>query len=185
MEAVFFKSQAEFRKWLELNHRIETELLVGFFKVDSGRLNMTWSQSVDEALCFGWIDGIRRSIDSKRYCIRFTPRKPTSTWSKINISKVEELQKKGLMKQAGIDVYENRKKSRSGIYSFENGSAKLNKGYETLFKSNKSAWDYFSRQAPSYQRNVLHWIMSARQEETQLRRLTKAILQSDKQNHLF
>jgi len=115
MTPKFFKSQADFRKWLEKNHWSKSELIVGYYKVDSGKPSMTWSQSVDQALCFGWIDGVRRSIDSERYCIRFTPRKPASNWSKININKVEELKKKRLMKQSGLDLYNNRKNSNSDL----------------------------------------------------------------------
>jgi uncharacterized protein YdeI (YjbR/CyaY-like superfamily) len=112
---IFFRDQKEFRKWLEKNHKTSTELLVGFYKVNSGKPNMTWSQSVDEALCFGWIDGIRRSIDKESYCIRFTPRKPTSNWSNVNIKKVEELKRKGLMTKSGLDAYKKRKDLKAGI----------------------------------------------------------------------
>jgi uncharacterized protein YdeI (YjbR/CyaY-like superfamily) len=185
MDPIFFQNQKEFRKWLQQNHKSESELLVGFYKVSSGKPSMTWSQSVDEALCFGWIDGIRRSIDSERYSIRFTPRKPASIWSNINIKKVEELKKKGLMKQAGLNVFHNRKIIKSGLYSFENEAVKLNDTYENIFKTNKHAWDFFTKQAPSYQRTILHWIMSAKQETTQLSRLNKTILASEKQKRIF
>ena len=126
MKPVFFKDQHEFREWLEKNHKRESEILVGYYKVGSGKPSMTWSQSVDEALCYGWIDGIRRSIDEERYCIRFTPRKPSGTWSRVNINKVAELIKKGLMRQPGLEVFNNRKISNSGIYSFENDPVTLN-----------------------------------------------------------
>lgn len=185
MTPTFFINQADFRKWLEINHKSETELLVGFYKKESGKLNMTWSQSVDEALCFGWIDGIRRSIDNESYCIRFTPRKPASNWSDINIKKVEELKKKRLMKQAGLEVFNKRKKSKSGIYSFENKPAKLNDVFEEIFKADKPAWEYFVKQAPSYQRTVFHWIMSAKQEATKLSRLNKTIIASAKQKRVY
>jgi uncharacterized protein YdeI (YjbR/CyaY-like superfamily) len=184
MEPVYFKNQEDFRKWLEKNHATETELLVGYYKVDSGMPNMTWSQSVDQALCFGWIDGIRRSIDGKRYCIRFTPRKPTSIWSKINIDKVGELKKKGLMHPMGIGAFNKRKKSKSGIYSFENRPTILSDDLEAGFKTNKNAWDFFKSQALSYQKMIIHWIMSAKQEKTRLARLEKLIIASEKQNRL-
>lgn len=184
MEPIYFKNQEEFRKWLEKNHGTETELLVGYYKVDSGMPNMTWSQSVDQALCFGWIDGIRRSIDNKRYCIRFTLRKPTSIWSKINIDKVGELKKKGLMYPSGLAAFNKRKNSKSGIYSFENRPAKLSDGLEAGFKENKSAWDYFKSQAPSYQKMITHWIMSAKQEKTRLARIDKLISASEKLSRL-
>jgi uncharacterized protein YdeI (YjbR/CyaY-like superfamily) len=119
MAAIFFSKQSEFRKWLAKNHRKETELLVGFYKVDSGKPSMTWSQSVDEALCFGWIDGVRTSIDKDSYQIRFTPRKPTSIWSSVNIKKIEALTKQGLMQPAGLASFENRKEHKSKIYSYE------------------------------------------------------------------
>ena len=184
MEPIYFKNQEEFRKWLEKNHGTETELLVGYYKVNSGIPNMTWSQSVDQALCFGWIDGIRRSIDEKRYCIRFTPRKPTSIWSKINIDKIRELKKKGLMYPSGLSIFNSRKKSKSGIYSFENEPAKFSENLESGFKTNISAWDFFKSQAPSYQKMITHWIMSAKQEKTRLARLEKLISASEKQIRL-
>jgi uncharacterized protein YdeI (YjbR/CyaY-like superfamily) len=184
MTPVYFKNQEEFRNWLEKNHKTVTELLVGYYKVDSGLPSMTWSQSVDQALCFGWIDGIRRSIDDKRYCIRFTPRKPTSIWSKINIDKVGELKKKGLMHEMGLVAFNNRKNSKSGIYSFENRPAKLSDDLEAGFISNKTAWAFFISQAPSYKKMVTFWIMSARQEKTRLARLEKLIIASEKQNRL-
>jgi uncharacterized protein YdeI (YjbR/CyaY-like superfamily) len=182
---VFFKDQKEFRKWLEENHKTRTELLVGFYKVTSGRSNMSWSQSVDEALCFGWIDGIRKSIDTESYCIRFTPRKPTSIWSNINIKKVEELKVKGLMTKSGLDAFKNKKNLKSGIYSFENSLSKLNDSFENMFKKDLSAWEFFMKQAPSYRRTIVHWIMSAKQEKTQLARLNKTILASGQQKRIF
>ena len=184
MTPVYFKDQEEFRVWLEKNHKTETELLVGYYKVDSGIPSMNWSQSVDQALCFGWIDGIRRSIDDKRYCIRFTPRKPTSIWSKININKVGELKKKGLMHPMGLAAFNKRKKSKSGIYSFENEPLKLADNLEDVFKTNKPARDFFISQAPSYQKLIIGWIMSAKQEKTRVARLEKLISASEKQNRL-
>ena len=185
MTPVYFRSQAEFRKWLEKNHKTETELLVGFYKVGSDRFNMTWSQSVDEALCYGWIDGIRRSVDNERYCIRFTPRNPTSRWSKVNIKKVEELLQKGLMKQPGIEAFNSRRDEKSIKYSYENKPAKLPHRLEKLFKANKQAWRFFSGLSPSYQRTIFFWIMSAKQEKTQLSRLNKTIKESEKQNRVM
>lgn len=184
MEPIYFKNQEEFRNWLEYNHQTETELLVGYYKVDSGMPGMTWSQSVDQALCFGWIDGVRRSIDEKRYCIRFTPRKPTSIWSKINIDKIRELKKKGLIYPSGLSIFNNRKKSKSGIYSFENEPAKFSENLEAGFKTNIIAWDFFKSQVPSYQKMITHWIMSAKQEKTRLARLEKLISASEKQNRV-
>ncbi len=185
MAPVYFHDQTEFRKWLEKNHKEETELIVGYYKVGSGIPSMTWSQSVDEALCFGWIDGIRKSIDSERYTIRFTPRRSGSIWSNINIKKVEELKKNGLMKQAGLDIFNKRKDSKSGIYSFENDTAKLNDAFETIFKANIQAYDFFTKQAPSYKKTILNWIMSAKQESTRLARLNKIITASENQKRIY
>lgn len=175
MKPVYFNDQNEFRKWLEKNHDKESEIIVGYYKVGTGKPSMTWSQSVDQAICYGWIDGIRRSIDEERYCIRFTPRKPASIWSKVNIKKVEELRKKGLMKEPGLQVYDNRKDLISGISSFEKDAAKLDDISERLFKSNQVAWDFFVKQAPSYQKTKIYWIMSARQEATRISRLNKLV----------
>ncbi len=185
MTPIFFANQKEFRKWLEKNHKTQIELLVGFYKVKSGRSNMSWSQSVDEAICFGWIDGIRRSIDEVSYCIRFTPRKPTSIWSNINIKKVEELKRKGLITKSGLEAFNNRKVSKSGIYSFENIHTKLPDTFENIFIANPHAWDFFTKQAPSYKKTINLWIMSAKQEKTQLSRLNKTIQASEKQNRIF
>ena len=170
MAPVFFKSQAHFRIWLEKNHKTATELIVGFYKVSSGKQGLTYPQSVDEALCFGWIDGIKKSVDSESYCHRFSPRRPNSVWSNINIKKVEDLTVKGLMTEMGIKAFEKRKESRSGIYSFENEKATLDDNLERKFKENKEAWNFFSRQAPSYRKTALRWIMTARQEITKLTR---------------
>lgn len=180
----FFKTQADFRKWLEKNHKTKTELIVGYHKVDSGLPSMTWSESVDQALCFGWIDGIRRSVDSKSYCIRFTPRKPTSIWSAINIKKIEELTNKGLMKPEGLAIFKKRKEHKSSIYSHENDTQILSPPFEKKFKENKEAWKFFKTQAPSYQKVMVHWIMAAKQEATRLSRLDKTINQSQAQKRV-
>jgi uncharacterized protein YdeI (YjbR/CyaY-like superfamily) len=147
--ATFFEKQEDFRKWLESNHEIETELIVGFYKVDSGKPSMNWPQSVDQALCFGWIDGVRKSIDKESYSIRFTPRRTTSNWSAINIQKVGELTKAGLMTPAGLKAFNQRKESKSGIYSYENDTLFPDSNFEVQFSKNKKAWDFFMKQAPS------------------------------------
>jgi len=175
MTATFFATQAAFRAWLKKNHKKETELLVGFYKIGSGKPSITWPQSVDEAICFGWIDGVRRSIDKDSYSIRFTPRRSTSIWSAINIKKVVELSKLGLMAPAGIKAFELRSADRSGIYSHEKDPADLRPDYKKQFKLNTLAWDYFKAQAPSYKKVMIHWIMSAKQEKTRQTRLEKAI----------
>jgi uncharacterized protein YdeI (YjbR/CyaY-like superfamily) len=171
--------------WLEENHKKETELLVGFYKKDSGKPNMTWSQSVDEALCFGWIDGVRRSIDKDSYCIRFTPRRPSSTWSTININKVKELIRLGLMQPAGLEIYKHRKEEKSGLASYEREAKQLDKNLLNKFKANKIAWKFFSKQAPSYRKTIIHWIMTAKQETTKISRLERMIKESEKQNRLM
>jgi len=185
MAPIFFNDQKEFRKWLEKNHSKESELSVGYYKVGSGKPSMTWSESVDQALCFGWIDGVRKSIDSERYCIRFTPRKPSSIWSSVNLKKVEQLTEKGLMKQSGLEIYNKRKITNAGLYSFEKETSKLSEIFENEFKSHKEAWGFFTNQAPSYQKTILHWIMSAKQEKTQQSRLTKTIIASEKQTKIY
>jgi uncharacterized protein YdeI (YjbR/CyaY-like superfamily) len=175
IQPIFFAKQSDFRKWLIKNHKKETELIVGYYKVDSGKPSITWPQSVDEALCFGWIDGVRHSIDQYAYQIRFTPRKPTSIWSAVNIKKVDELTKKGLMYPAGIAAFEKRKDDKSKIYAFENEEVKLSEDFEKLFKANKKAWNYFQALAPTYRKPTTSYIMSAKQEATKLKRLNQII----------
>ncbi len=178
MAPTFFSKQSDFRNWLQKNHKKKTELLVGFYKVGSGKPCMTWSQSVDEALCFGWIDGVRTSIDKDSYQIRFTQRKPTSIWSAININKIEVLTKQGLMQPAGLASFEKRTESRSRIYSHENEEAKFTQTFEKQFKANKKAWSYFQSLAPSYRKVSAHWVMRAKHETTKIKRLNQLISDS-------
>jgi uncharacterized protein YdeI (YjbR/CyaY-like superfamily) len=184
VSVTFFKTQEDFRKWLERHHEKETELIVGFYKVDSGKPSMSWSQSVDQALCFGWIDGVRKSIDKESYSIRFTPRRNTSNWSAINIKKIEDLTKTGLMKPAGLKAFSLRKESKSEIYSYENDTTFLDSNYEIQFRENKNAWDFFLKQAPSYRKAIMRWIMSAMQERTRQSRLEKTIKESEQQKRV-
>jgi len=179
MNAVFFSNPTEFREWLIENHKDKTELFVGFYKVKSGKASMTWSQSVDEALCFGWIDGIRKSIDKDSYQIRFTPRKKDSIWSAVNIKKIEKLTKLGLLEQAGITTFENRTESKSKVYAFEQKDLELPPDFENQFKANKKAWEYFQSLAPSYRKYSLHWVLSAKQESTKTKRLQELITSSE------
>ncbi|MDP3148654.1 MAG: YdeI/OmpD-associated family protein [Ignavibacteria bacterium] len=179
MKPIFFAKQSDFRKWFVKNHKKETELVVGFYKVGSGKPSITWSQSVDEALCFGWIDSVRKSIDGESYCIRFTPRNPKSIWSAVNIKKAEELIKLGLMQQEGLELYKNRKVDKAKLYSYENKPEKLPPEFEQKFKANKTAWEFFSQQPSSYKRTIYFWILSAKQERTQLSKLGKAINESE------
>jgi uncharacterized protein YdeI (YjbR/CyaY-like superfamily) len=184
MTATFFETQEKFREWLEKNHEKETELMVGFYKTKSGKPSITWSQSVDQALCFGWIDGVRKSIDQESYCIRFTPRKSTSIWSAINIKKIEELTKAGFMQVAGLKAYSLRTENKSKIYSHEKEKVELDIEYEKQFKKDKTAWDFFEKQAPSYKKVMIHWIMSAKQEKTRISRLEKIIIESRKEKRM-
>ena len=171
MEITFFKTQDAFHRWLSKNHGKAPELIVGFYKKDSGIKSITYPEALDEALCFGWIDGIRRNVDETSYCIRFTPRRKNSIWSNVNIAKVEVLKKAGKMAPAGLKVYEERNPEKSGIYSFENHPATLPPAYEKKLKANKKAWAFFSKQAPWYQRSAIFWVVSAKREETQKSRL--------------
>lgn len=175
MEPIFFPTQFAFRKWLEKNHETAAEVLVGFWKVGTGKPSLTWSESVDQALCFGWIDGIRRSRDKESYTIRFTPRRPKSIWSKINIEKVNRLKKEGMMRPAGLAAFEKKEDHRAVIYSYENRPRDFEPKYEKLFKKNRKAWMFFQAQAPSYRRRAIYWVMSAKQEATRLSRLEKLL----------
>ncbi len=178
LEPHFFEKPTAFRKWLEKNHASAKELVVGFYKKGSGKPSITWPESVDEALCFGWIDGVRKSIDAESYTIRFTPRKSGSIWSAVNIQKVGELTKKGLMKPEGHAAFAKRTAEKSAIYSFENEAKILTSEYEKLFKLNKKAWDFFTAQPPGYKKQMIFRVMSAKQEKTQLSRLEKLIAAS-------
>ena len=170
-EPRFFKSAAIFRRWLERNHDTAVELLVGFHKVTSGKPSMTWPESVEQALCFGWIDGVRRGLDEVSYTIRFTPRKKSSTWSNVNIKKAQELIKAGLMMEAGLRAFEARSENKSGKYSYEQPAVELTEPYATTLRKNKQASKFFEAQATSYRRAVSWWIIGAKQEATRSRRL--------------
>lgn len=178
-QPTYFPTPDSFRKWLSKNHLKEKELLVGFYKTKSGHQGITWSESVDEALCFGWIDGIRKSIDDKSYCIRFTPRKPNSIWSAINIRKAEELTKKKLMFPAGIEAFLRRTENKSRIYAYEKEAEILPDSFMKIFMVNKKAWKNFQSMAPWYQRTVIHWVISAKQEITKKKRLEELIKDSE------
>jgi uncharacterized protein YdeI (YjbR/CyaY-like superfamily) len=175
MKIVHFSSQEEFRKWLVKNHAAAGELFVGFHKKSSGKKGATYSEALDEALCFGWIDGVRRSIDADSYMIRFTPRKPRSIWSLVNVRHVERLQKAGKMAEPGLKAFALREKHRTGIYSFEQKRPGLSAKFKKLFRANGPAWEFFCRQAPWYQRTAGHWVVRAKQEETRLRRFAKLV----------
>ncbi len=184
MKPTFFETPAEFRAWFERNHDKATELLVGFYKRDSGRPSITWPESVDQALCFGWIDGVRKRIDDVSYTIRFTPRRRGSIWSAVNIGRVAELTKLGLMQPAGLKAFEARTAEKSGIYAYENAPKVLAPADEKKFRANKKAWKYFSGQAPSYRRSAINYVTSAKREETRVRRLELLIDDSSHERRL-
>ena len=173
MKPTFFKTPIEFRKWLEKNHAAAQELWVGFYKKASGKPSLTWPESVDEALCFGWIDGIRKGLDEVSYTIRFTPRRSRSVWSSVNIKRIEELKRQGRMRPAGLRAYEARIENKSEIYSYEQRSADLDEPYARQFKRNKEAWKFFQAQPASYRKAANWWVLSAKKEETRLKRLEK------------
>jgi uncharacterized protein YdeI (YjbR/CyaY-like superfamily) len=178
MKITYFKSPADFRKWLEKHHATKDELWVGFYKKDTGKPSLTWPESVDEALCFGWIDGIRKRVDEECYTIRFTPRRRGSIWSAVNIKRAGELKAQGLMQPAGLAAFQDRRENKSGIYSYEQRGATLPEPYLGRLKKNKTAWAFFAAQPPSYRKQMSWWVISAKQEETRLKRLEKLIAHS-------
>ena len=176
---------SDFRAWFETNHDKFQELFVGFYKKSSGKSSITWPESVQVALCFGWIDGVRKSLGETSYMIRFTPRKPTSTWSAINIRFVQELTKKGLMHPAGLKAFATRNAKKSAIYSYEQRkSAHFTRAQAKQFRANKPAWEFFRAQPPWYQRVTTYWVISAKKEETRLKRLSELIEHSQNRRTL-
>ena len=176
MKALFFATPEEFGAWLEEHHESETELLVGFYKKGSGKPSITWPESVEQALRFGWIDGIRRSLGEESYTIRFTPRKPSSNWSKVNVATVERLKAEGSMAPAGLRAYEARREDRTGLYSFERRqAAELPPDFERRFQASRKAWEWFSSRPPGYRRTATHWVVSAKRDDTRRRRLETLI----------
>jgi len=181
LKPLFFPTAAEFRAWLDENHASRQQLLVGFHKKDSGKPSITWPESVDQALCFGWIDGVRRSLGARSYTIRFTPRRPGSTWSAINIRRIKELTAAGLMHPAGVRAFEARREDRSAIYSYEQRhTAQFDASAEHRFRANEKAWEFFHQQPPGYRRLCTFYVMSAKQEQTRARRLMRLIADSER-----
>ena len=175
----FFAKPAEFGKWLDANHESAAELWVGFYKKETGKPSITWPESVDEALCVGWIDGIRKTLDAESYVIRFTPRKSRSTWSAVNIRRVAELKREGRMRPAGLAAFGRRTDSKSAIYSYEQRkSAAFDEAAEQQFRANKKAWAFFQSQAPWYRRTATYLVTSAKKEETRQKRLADLIAAS-------
>jgi uncharacterized protein YdeI (YjbR/CyaY-like superfamily) len=179
MKPRFFSTPADFRKWLAENHDRKQEQWVGFHKKECGKPSITWPESVDVALCFGWIDGLRKSVNETSYMIRFTPRKSTSTWSAINIKRVGELKKLELMHPAGLKAFADRDERKSATYSYEQRTkAQLGEAYEAQFRANKKAWEFFQAQPPWYRRTSTYWVISAKREETRRKRLETLIKDS-------
>lgn len=179
MDLTFFPTPADFRKWFERYHETEKELWVGFYKKATKIPSITWSESVDEALCFGWIDGLRKRIDEKSYKIRFTPRNPKSHWSAVNIKKIATLKEKGLMKKAGLEAFAKMDPKNSELATYERKPVPLASEFEAQFKANKTAWASFQAMAPGYRKMAVQWIMTAKQETTRQRRLGVLIQSSE------
>ncbi|HML24860.1 MAG TPA: YdeI/OmpD-associated family protein [Aggregatilinea sp.] len=175
MDVTFFETPDDFRAWLDANHDSVTELWVGYYKKGTGKPSMTWPESVDQALCYGWIDGIRKSVDDESYTNRFTPRRPGSNWSEVNIKRVEELSAQGLMQPAGLRAFEARDHGKRQQYSYEARHRDLDPALEAQFRSNEPAWAFFQSQAPSYRKVVTGWVMSAKRDETRQKRLAELI----------
>ena len=180
MKPKFFATPQDFRNWLEKNHAIKTELFVGFHKKDSGKKSITYKQALDEALCFGWIDGVRKRLNDTSFVQRFTPRRAKSIWSLINVRHVERLRKEGRMQPAGLAAFEQREAKRTGVYSFENRTRELSLEFMKQFQANKKAWDFFQSEPPYIKRVCIFWVMSAKKEETKIRRLEQLIESSAK-----
>jgi len=169
-----FRSQAAWRAWLQKNHARETELNLRCFKVHAAHRGVTYAQALDEALCFGWIDGVRRAVDADSFSVRFTPRKPTSVWSRVNIAHIERLTSSGRMAKPGLAAFAARSEARTGVYSFERRT-ELAPEYATQFRADQAAWEYYQAQAPWYRRTSAHWVMSAKKDATRQKRLAQLI----------
>ncbi len=178
VKTIFFRTPGAFRDWLKQHHGQVDAQWVGYYRKSSGKRSITWPESVDEALCYGWIDGIRQSIDGLSYRIRFTPRKPGSIWSTVNIKRAQALIEQRRMQPAGLKAYEARKENKMGIYSYEQRSVNLEEPYNGLLKKNGAAWSFFQTQPASYRKAISWWIISAKREETRLKRVEKLIANS-------
>ena len=179
-EPIFFPTPAAFRNWLKKNHAISREQWIGFYRKATGQPSITWPESVDEALCVGWIDGLRKTIDAESYKIRFTPRKKESNWSAVNIGRVKELTRQGRMRPAGLKAFAQRKEEKSGIYAYENRkTAALDKADEKQFRANRKAWEFFQRQPAGYRQTLVWYVVTAKKAETRRARLKKLIAASE------
>lgn len=178
MEPVFFESAAAFRAWLHNNHEHATELWVAYYKKGSGKAGITWAESVDQALCYGWIDSVRKSLDTDSYANRFTPRKRNSVWSAVNLRRVQELIELGLMQPAGLAAFDARDPEKTNRYSFEREAVAFDASQEKRFQENPAAWQYFQAQTASYRKTATWWVVSAKREETRAKRLESLIADS-------
>ena len=184
MNITFFRSPSELRNWLKRHHAAANELWVGFYKKSSGRPSITWPESIDEALCFGWIDGVRKSVDEMSYKVRFSPRKPVSVWSPVNIKRAQVLIDEGRMQPVGLKAFQSRKEYKSGIYSYEQRRDQLEEPYASLLRKNKAAWEFFQAQPASYRKAAGWYVVGAKQEETRLKRLKNLIELSEQGKRL-
>ncbi|HST90228.1 MAG TPA: YdeI/OmpD-associated family protein [Ktedonobacterales bacterium] len=184
MDVIFFATPDELRAWFAAHHETAGELWVGFHKKGTGTPSVTWPEAVDEALCVGWIDGVRKGIDAASYTIRFTPRKPGSIWSAVNIARVAELERQGRMRPAGLAAFARRREAKSAVYAYEQETPQLDADSERRFRANATAWDYFQAQTPSYQRTATWWIVSAKQAATRQKRLATLIADSEQGRRL-
>ena len=175
MKARFFATPLQFHTWLARNHDSEKEILVGFHKKTSGKKSITYGEALDEALCFGWIDGVRKSLNDDSYTIRFTPRRAKSIWSLVNVRHIERLQKEGRMQPSGVAAFDARDPKRTGIYAFENRPRELSPEFQKMLRGNSKAWKFFEAQPPFYKRTIAFWVMGAKKAETQMRRLKRLI----------
>lgn len=175
MDAIFFESPAELHKWLAENHDKASELLVGFYKKNANKKGITYAEMLDDALSFGWIDGVRKTIDETRWTIRLTPRKPGSNWSKVNIKRANELIELGRMQPPGLEAFNARDQKKTDLYSYERDHAQLAGEYEVRFRANEKAWEFFQAQPPTYRKAAAWWVISAKQEATRLKRLATLI----------
>jgi uncharacterized protein YdeI (YjbR/CyaY-like superfamily) len=184
MKPTYFPTPADFHAWLTENHAVCVELFVGFHKKDSSKPSITYPEALNQALCFGWIDGVRKSVSATSYMVRFTPRKPKSYWSKINTNRANELVKLGLMLPPGAKVFRARDQATSARYSFERENAKLRPADTKKFKSNPNAWAFFRSQPPYYKRVCTWWVINAKQDTTRQRRLQTLIAASARHRRL-
>ena len=181
MKPVFFADREAFRAWLDEHHATASELWMGLYKKGSGRTSITWPEAVDEALCFGWIDGVRQRIDDESYMNRFTPRKPNSNWSAVNVRRVEELTKQRRMRAAGLTAFRERREDKTATYAYEQRhQVRLDPTQDRRFRSNKRAWEWFQTQPKGYRTTAVYWVMSAKKPETRERRLDTLIEDSAK-----